>query len=382
MELSLEIFRLDRNGSVTRRINCLPSRITVFRGNEADRAAYQTALLGEAAQTAFSVLIGKTPLVNTPCNYIGMGPDFSPAYSGNVEAYLTAYNLKPAESERLLLSLSLGGLHKCRCTELNLEQQRILRLLAIEAQPEYVHILCDPFRGLSVARREEFAQRLVQFVAEKKGLVVITHLGERPDCWIENEYVSRVELERPRAATIGFGSTGLKREDIMRALSQEAKTTVSTVLKKPQVNSNLRQFTAIFALALSLGIIITLYKHPYLIIASPQPEAVAGKAAPDDTSAEEERELVSNQVFPDDIIKGIQTAFLQPDSVLADLASKSGPPVASASKPMQVSVPSYTTQTDETAPKPSLDERREEIRRRFLAAIERSNAAEAAMFAE
>jgi hypothetical protein len=373
METSLEIFRLNRRGEVSRRINCLPGRVTVFRGHESDRTAYENALLGRAQEGEFSVLLGQTPIEKTACNQIGIGPDFAPEYLGTVYEYLQQHGLAPKDSERILLNLSLGGLGNRRCTELTAEQQRILRLLALETQPQMVHILSDPFRGLSESRREDFAARLVQFVAKAKGLVILTQLSDRPATWIENEYISRVQLERPRSATIGFGSDSLRREDLLKGMEAETKQGLSAALQQPKTSSHVPLLSGLLLATIVLATFMTLLKHPDLL-SRVEPAKVNENMvlAP---IAEPEDEETSEQYFPSDVVKSIQAAFLTPDQLISGSIANIQPQSSAAPQVVARVASSNlasTMQQDSLEENTDIDARREEIRRRFLEAIQRA----------
>lgn len=373
METSLEIFRLNRRGEVSRRINCLPGRVTVFRGHESDRTAYENALLGRAQEGEFSVLLGQTPIEKTACNQIGIGPDFAPEYLGTVYEYLQQHDLAPKESERILLSLSLGGLGNRRCTELTAEQQRILRLLALETQPQMVHVLSDPFRGLSEVKREDFATRLVQFVSKKKGLVILTQLSDRPETWIENEYISRVQLERPRSATIGFGSDSVRREDLLKAMEAETQKGLSAALQRPKTASRAPLLGGVLTITIVLAAFMVFLKHPDLLSRDEPTKVSEQMVLPPVVEPDEEEN--NEQYFPSDVVRSIQAAFLTPDQLISgsianiQATSSVAPQVAARVASSNLA---STMQQDNPEENTDIDERREEIRRRFLEAIQRA----------
>jgi hypothetical protein len=376
MRPSLEIFKLKKNGEIERRINCLPGRITVFRGHQSDRSQYEAALLGTSQSGQFSVLLGQTPFASTPCNHFGIGSDFAPSYLGSTQEYLAEFQIDAAQCERLLLTNGLGGLQKRRCTELSLEQQRILRLIALEAQPETVHVLSDPFKGLSEQRREEFADRMVKFVAKTQSIIVITQLSDRPQSWIENEYISRVQLERPRSATIGFGSDATKNNDLINKLREENLSGLSAAIKKPEVKSHVTLLASLLAFTITLSLAITLYKHPYLL-SGPQTDSKAPTfVLPKQEEVPQQDEGLKEDYFPADIRDAIQTAFLKPDSLLQfKTPEQTNPaPLFEAREPQSALANHQQTFDSVTHPEAdsSLDERREEIRRRFLEAIQRA----------
>lgn len=201
----LEINKLSPSGDVERRINCISGRITVFRSTKDEETAlFNAALSGKSPPGSFSILLDGDSFDPNRHNFVGFGERFAISSRAKVAEYLEAV---PAESrERVLLSCGIGGLSDVYCGELSPTQERILRILKGSLEPEKVLILNDPFAGIPDRFREILAERLTRFAWEKKAIVVVTKLSSRPEAWIENEFISRVQLQRPRQATIGFGS--------------------------------------------------------------------------------------------------------------------------------------------------------------------------------
>ena len=103
--------------------------------------------------------------------------------------------------------MGLGGLSNAPCRDLLPREWRMLRQVAslVGESSREVFFLHDPFFEFSESDRETFAAAWARFAWEKKKIVIVTKLSERPESWIENDFIARIQLERPRQATIGFG---------------------------------------------------------------------------------------------------------------------------------------------------------------------------------
>lgn len=201
----LEINRLSPTGDIERRINCISGRITVFRSTkEEDTSIYNLALSGKSAPGTFSLLLDGDSFEPSEHNLVGFGEKFAISTKLKVNDYLS--EIPSEKRERALLSCGLGGLGEVFCGELSAGQERIIRILKGTLEPDKVLILNDPFEGIPERFREILAESLTRFAWDKKAIVIVTKLSTRPESWIENEFISRVQLQRPRQATIGFGS--------------------------------------------------------------------------------------------------------------------------------------------------------------------------------
>ncbi|NDC37830.1 MAG: hypothetical protein EBZ48_07230, partial [Proteobacteria bacterium] len=216
----LEINRLTQTGESKRRIRCLSRHVTVLRAtNPSDLDAFAAALRGEVTADRFSVLLDETEFEPSSHTVIGFAETFSADESRTVEQYLADYGAE-GQSEALLLKAGLGGLRRFKVTELTTAQGHTLRLLAAMHDPSRVLIIKEPFTNVPESWRENLAEMLADFAWKKHAIVIVTHLSYRPKAWIENEVISRVQVERPRQATIGFGGAAAEAE-IIKAIRAE-----------------------------------------------------------------------------------------------------------------------------------------------------------------
>lgn len=202
----LEIVRYSASGEVVRRIRALAGRITVLRAAEdAVLDGYRAALRSATSSPHFSCSLDGKPFQVAEHIYIGAVVDGAFKTDGAVRDCLRSAGMTEADIEPCLIAHGLGGLSSKNCAELSPGQRIILGLLAATNLPNRVIILEDPFAHIDPQWREKLAERLTSFVKDRRGIVVVTRLDHRPQAWVENEYIARIQVERPRQATVGFG---------------------------------------------------------------------------------------------------------------------------------------------------------------------------------
>lgn len=205
----LEIHRLARNGETLRRIRCLPARVTVLRAaREEELDLYFSAVKGEQTKERFALLFNESPFHPEHHTLINsLQPFRFPEKC--VRDYLVSADCVPGDLEPLLLKTGLGGSQGRMCHELSEGEQETLAILSATFMPGKILVLHCPFTRMDEVWREEAARVVAEFAATRNGTVLVTRLPYRPQCWIENEYIARIQVERPRKATIGFGGEGL-----------------------------------------------------------------------------------------------------------------------------------------------------------------------------
>ncbi|MCB0359552.1 MAG: hypothetical protein KDD44_07940, partial [Bdellovibrionales bacterium] len=88
-------------------------------------------------------------------------------------------------------------------------------------QPDKMLILYDPFMPIPEQHREVFAMRLLDFAWNGQAIVVVVHLEYRPESWIDNQLVSRIQVdEKRRRKTVGFGSMPTDIQSAVRQVRQ------------------------------------------------------------------------------------------------------------------------------------------------------------------
>lgn len=194
-------------GQPSRGIACHAGHITVFRSfTESGLRPFQQ-LFAKTAPVGggdlFRVTLDGRPL--SPADYlvIGMEKDFSDPEqklwefmrdvgvpSEHLPHLLETYNLP--HSDELCIGLQPG-------------LARMVRLIGSSYQSEKVLVLNDPFAPLSTEWRERLAEFIAVQTKSMQQIVVVTALSTRPQCWIGNEAISRVQIEEQFNMTVGYG---------------------------------------------------------------------------------------------------------------------------------------------------------------------------------
>jgi len=424
----IEINRLGSQGEVKRRIRCLAGHITVFRANDPQLLKlFANGLMGVTIPgERFSVLLDNTPFNPDVHPRIGYGERFRPEDVAPVGEFLMSSGVPADAVDSLLLSHGLGGLAREACKNLSPEEDRMVRLLGIAYSDAGVVILNDPFSLVPETWRNTFARDLSNFAWQKRAIVVVPALSDRPDDWIENEIVSRIQLEAPRKKTIGFGGSGaddIDAQKMIEALRREAAGGLPPVERQPSriapehdllkggfpgagaPASNGRRFnlpllpkmpdfTAPVAILGSTFVIAVTATIAVLILQQPpsvetfQTAAIQKPAEPVAPVEVKPKTLLDG--YPEEISAAVTKAFTDPDAVLGSMRSGSSAAAGAASaapRPAVSQRPQLNRAPVREAPAmeseesdgPSAEDeaelarRREEIRQRFIEAIQRQS---------
>lgn len=213
----LQINRLSETGEVQRRIRCLNGRVTVFRAyTPSEIEVYKRAITAKSSgNERFSILLDGVTLVPDEHIFLGFGEPELTSAEMLTEHFLNA-GIKKDCLDSMLLMYGLGGMGTRKVSELLPAEKTIVQMITATQSNTKVLVLNEPFSSVPEQWREPLAQRLVEFAWGKKAIVVVVALSYRPACWIDNEFVTRVQLEGVRSATIGFGSGALSSAPLMK----------------------------------------------------------------------------------------------------------------------------------------------------------------------
>jgi hypothetical protein len=95
-----------------------------------------------------------------------------------------------------------------------------VRLLAATFTPTKAVILNEPFEPIAGTWRERFAELLTTFARSQKGMVVVTSLSNRPECWVDNDSVERIQVGQTAQRTVGFRARSATTTKLMQQLRQ------------------------------------------------------------------------------------------------------------------------------------------------------------------
>ena len=223
MPTKLQLKTLSNSGELLNVINCSAGRISVFRGNTpADLRPYQRALIGTSGKEKMIVLLDGAEYSPENQNMIGLG-EAAPHAGLSVRDFLGKVGLRDAALDGLLSSFGLESVVESKMSALSPDQERRVRILFAVNQPEKALIINEPFEVITSQWRERFAEVLLDFARMKNGMVVIPSLSYRPESWIDNSLIARIEVGQSIQRTIGFGQAGSDANQMMEELKRKLR---------------------------------------------------------------------------------------------------------------------------------------------------------------
>ena len=204
----LQIKLLSKSGELLRCISCFAGQVSVFRaGNIGDLQAFQRTLAGIPGPERLAVSLDDKPFIPQEHNLIGFGERFLASKDArSTEEFLIQSGVPDTAIDSLLLSYGLENVKNLKCSELTQCEERRLRILTATYSTDKVLVINEPFEPISSQWRERFAELIVSYARTKEQVVIVPSLSYRPDSWIDNEYVARIQVGENRQKTIGFGS--------------------------------------------------------------------------------------------------------------------------------------------------------------------------------
>lgn len=208
MPSKLQLKLISNSGELLNVVTCHAGKISVLRASSpSDLRPYQRALSGSSVKENLEVVCDGAEYRPDEHILIGFG-EHSPTAGLSVKEFLTKQGISELAVDSILLSIGLESVVAKRCSELTPDQEARLRLVAATANPEKLLILNDPFEHIASQWRERTAEMLTNYARTRRALVVVPALTYRPESWIDNECIERIEVGQTSQRTIGFGSAG------------------------------------------------------------------------------------------------------------------------------------------------------------------------------
>ncbi len=216
----LQLKHLSKRGELVRCINCFAGQVTVLRAaSGTDLLLYQRALAGIPGPERFSITVDGNSFIPQEHILIGFGENFK-GEERTTSDYLLSSGLNEPTAHSLLSSYELDSVANTPCNTLTPEQERRLRLLHACYTTSKVSILHNPFDSLASQWKERFAKLLTDRARDAEQIFLLTSLSYRPQCWIGNETINRVQVGENIQKTIGFGSGGGDANDLIQQVRE------------------------------------------------------------------------------------------------------------------------------------------------------------------
>ncbi len=223
MPNKLQLKLISNSGELLNVVNCLAGKISVLRASvPSELRPYQRVLSGSPGKDNLVVMCdGKEYRAE---NHVVMGfGEPSPTAGMSVREFLATSGINDSAADALLLQIGLENVADKQCSDLSADQEARLRLLVATTDPERILVLNDPFENISGQWRERAADLLATFARTRKALIVIPALSYRPESWIDNQSVERIEVGQTAQRTIGFGAAGSQNNALINEIRDKVR---------------------------------------------------------------------------------------------------------------------------------------------------------------
>lgn len=219
----LQLNLLSQSGELINCVNCFAGQISVFRApSYAALEVYQRALAGIPGPERISIFLDDRTLIPSEHFFVGFGEHREGAHEPVLDSFLnlglTEEVVTPflaSYDVEISSSTPWNALSKC-------EARRVRLLLATRTRDQVI-ILNDPFEPLANQWRERFADLMVTFARQHKAVIVVTNLSFRPESWIDNQTIARIQVGEEIQRTIGFGAQAGKGNDLVSQIREIMK---------------------------------------------------------------------------------------------------------------------------------------------------------------
>jgi hypothetical protein len=219
----LQIKQLSPNGQLLNCVNCYSGQVSVLRTTvHAAIQPYINAFAGIPGPERFVIELNQEPYAAHAHNLIGFGERFV-SEDGTAGEFLARNKIPVNQLHSLFISFGLENCKDLLCTKLSRCEERRLRILAAVYDANKILIINDPFDPISTEWRERFAELLVNFVRTKSQIAIIPFLSYRPECWIDNEFIARIQVGEAIQKTIGFASQSTNIQAMINQIREEHK---------------------------------------------------------------------------------------------------------------------------------------------------------------
>ena len=220
---NLQIKLLSKSGEVLSVVNAFSGQVTVLRAvSQLDLAPYRRALAGIPGSEKFAVTYNGETFEPSSANQIGFGEHFSQE-NRRVNEFLKDSGIPEQTIEALVVSYGLERAIDLRCSSISPCEERRVRLLAASYQPDRPLLVHEPFEPIASQWREKFAALLTTFARTANQIVMVTGTSFRPESWIDNEYIVRLQVGETIQKTIGFTAGASGTEPLIAQLREMMK---------------------------------------------------------------------------------------------------------------------------------------------------------------
>ena len=223
----LVIKHLSKRGELLDCINCPAGKLSVLRAEQdSDLIPFRQALHGDVSGQKFSIFVNNDPFQPGETVFIGFG---SWLLKGNpVVEILSNSGVASGQLESLAINFGLSEILGKRAEELSDDYLRRLELLVATYSNSKVIVLDSPFEPIPHIWKDKFAELILSDVTARRRITVFTRLCYRPESWVGNSVVNRVQVGSSVKKTIGYGQDASDFNKLVRELRQNVASPTGT----------------------------------------------------------------------------------------------------------------------------------------------------------
>ena len=204
-------------------INCLPGQVTVLRGHSlGELEPYQRALAGLSGKERFRITFGEKEYKPGKHILIGFGEKFTNPKQ-KLREYFHELGLPSTTIGSSLVAYGLNEALDKTFDQLSECQLRRIQIYTATLLDNNLVIFHNPLEPISMKWKERFAELIVRFARNRKAVVLISSLSYRPQSWIGNEEINRVQVGANTKRTIGFSGDASQMQSMIKEVRRQSQ---------------------------------------------------------------------------------------------------------------------------------------------------------------
>jgi hypothetical protein len=324
MQSKLIIKKISSSGALLEEITCLSGCVNVFRSTQPEKLeSYEKALFDVSSASQFEIELDNVkinPIEGVAC--VGVGT-FKARQGSNVKQILINAGYKGSAIDSLVATYELTSILDKKGEQLNEEELRKVELLVAAKQKSKILFVKDPFAPLSPSSRDTFAKLITASAVSDNKIVVVSRLSERPESWVGNVAIARIDLTLNRQATIGFDPRLIERirSEVLEQAPQQKDNVVAFKKLSPRTRLSYHLIAGT-CIVVVLGTLGSALGGAYWKKNTPETEVVSLPPPPPVPVAEvappvpqEEPEVVALSLYSPEIGQSIRSAFMEEDEI-------------------------------------------------------------------
>lgn len=205
LDQRLVIKQLSKHGELLDCINCFPGKVTVlYAETNANLLPFRQAISDQVSGRKFSVTYNGKPFISSEHKLIGFEGDLSA--HATVRSYFAEFKLSDTDLESLLTSFGLFEYANTPLTELPSDHCHRVEILAGCLDKSKILILDSPFDALHSTYKRKFADLLLNDAVAKDRIILITSVNIDRDLWIDTTNIDFIQVGSAIDRTVGYGS--------------------------------------------------------------------------------------------------------------------------------------------------------------------------------